>query len=78
MRIKRQWHTSPDPEATKLGFRGWHSRDYLPHFDMPGLVQFINYRLDEAMPARLRHEWASLREVDNERKRRTKIEEYLD
>ncbi|MCW5554035.1 MAG: transposase [Verrucomicrobiae bacterium] len=78
MRSKRQWHTPPDPEATKLGFRGWHSRGYLPHFDLPGLVQFINYRLDDAMPAALRHEWATLLEIDDELKRWTKIEDYLD
>jgi putative transposase len=78
IRDKRQWHTPADPEAAKLGFRGWHSRGYLPHFDMPGLVQFINYRLDDAMPASLRHEWAALREIDDELKRRMKVEEYLD
>ena len=78
IRNQRQWHTPLDPEAAKLGFRGWHSRGYLPNFDMPGLVQFINYRLDDAMPASLRHEWVALLEVDDELKRRTKIEEYLD
>lgn len=78
IRDKRQWHTPPDPDAAKLGFRGWHSRGYLPHFDMPGLVQFINYRLDDSMPASLRHEWVALLEIDDELKRRTKVEEYLD
>lgn len=83
IRDKRQWHTPPDPEAARpeaarLGFRCWHSRGYLPHFDRPGLVQFINYRLDDAMPASLRHEWAELLEIDDELKRRTKIEDYLD
>jgi putative DNA methylase len=75
---KRQWHTPPNREAAEVGFRGWHSRGYLPHFDMPGLVQFINYRLDDAMPASLRHEWSALMKIDDELKRRTKIEEYLD
>ena len=78
IRDKRHWHMPPDPDAAKLGFRGWHSRGYLPHFDMPGLVQFINYRLDDAMPAILRHEWFSLLKIDDELKRRTKIENYLD
>ena len=73
IRDKRQWHTPPDPEAAKLGFRGWHSRGYLPHFDLPGLVQFINYRLDDAMPASLRHEWAELLKIADELKRRTEI-----
>jgi len=78
IRDKRQWHTPPDSEAAKLGFRGWHSRGYLPHFDLPDLVQFISYRLDDAMPSSLRHEWAALLEIDDELKRRTKIEDYLD
>ena len=76
IRDKRQWHSPPDAEAAKLGFRGWHSRGYLPHFDMPGLVQFINYRLDDAMPTSLRHEWSALLEIDDELKRRTKIEDW--
>ena len=41
-------------------------------------MQFINYCLDDAMPATIRHEWAALLEIDDELKRRTKIEEYLD
>jgi hypothetical protein len=31
--------------------RGWHSRGYLPHFDMPGLYQFVTYRLSDSLPA---------------------------
>jgi hypothetical protein len=78
IRHKRKWHAPPNREAAKLGFRGWHSRGYLPHFDMPGLVQFINDRLEDAMPANLRHEWATLLAINDELRRRTKIEEYLD
>ncbi|HKW28714.1 MAG TPA: transposase [Verrucomicrobiae bacterium] len=78
IRGKRQWHTPPDPDAAKLGFHGWYSRGYLPHFDKPGLVQFINYRLADAMPTDLRYEWAALLEIDDEVKRQTKIEEYFD
>ncbi len=78
IRDKRQWHTPHDPEAVKLGFRGWHSRGFLPHFDMPGVIQMLNYRLNDAMPASRRHEWAALLEIGDELKRQTKIEEYLD
>jgi len=45
---------------------------------MPGLVQFLNYRLDDAMPANLRSEWTALLEIDDEIKRYVKLEEYLD
>ena len=78
IRTKRQWHTPPDPEAARLGFRGWHSRGHLPHFDMPGVIQMLNYRLDDAMPTSRRHEWAALLEIKDELKRQMKIEEYLD
>ena len=78
IREKRQWHTPPDPESSQLGFRGWHSRGYLPHFDVPGVRQMLNYRLDDAMPASRRHEWAAMLEIKDDLKRRAKIEEYLD
>lgn len=78
IRLKRHWHTSLDPETAKLGFRGWHSRGYLPHFDMPGVTQMINYRLNDAMPASRRHEWAGLLEIDDDLKRRARLEECLD
>ena len=29
----------------------WHSRGYLPHLDQPGTVQFITFRLADAVPA---------------------------
>ena len=78
IRDKTQW-TEPLSSADKsLGFRGWHSRGYLPHFDAPGMVQMINYRLHDAMPADKRHEWAGLLEIKDEREQRTKIEDYLD
>jgi len=78
IRDKRRWHTARDPGAAKLGFRGWHLRGYLPHFDLPGVIQMLNYRLDDAMPASRRHEWAALLEIKAELKRRTIIEDYLD
>lgn len=31
----------------------WHSRGYLPHFDRPGSLQFITYRLADSIPREL-------------------------
>jgi hypothetical protein len=69
IREKREWHTPHDPEAAKLGFKGWNSCGYLPHFDMPGVWQMINYRLADAMPAERRHEWESMLSIDNDLQR---------
>src|SRR5256885_1335548 len=36
--------------------RGFHSRGYVPHFDMPGLYQSITFRLKDSIPATLTRE----------------------
>jgi REP element-mobilizing transposase RayT len=30
--------------------RGWHSRNYLPHFDSQDVVQFVTFRLADSLP----------------------------
>jgi putative DNA methylase len=72
----RSERLSTDEE--ELGFRGWRSRGYLPHFDAPGVRQMITYRLADAMPASRRHEWGALLALKDERTRRIKVETYLD
>ena len=37
--------------------REWHSRGYLPHFDHPGLVQSITFRLADSLPAEKLAQW---------------------
>jgi len=62
----------------KLGFLGWHENGYLPHRDEPGLVQFVTFRLADAFPAELRSEWETLLKIEDDRKRHTELEAYLD
>jgi putative transposase len=31
--------------------KGWHSRNYLPHFDSQDIVQFVTFRLADSLPA---------------------------
>lgn len=38
-----------DPRAVQAP-RGWHSRGYLPHFDIPDLIQTVVFRLADSMP----------------------------
>jgi REP element-mobilizing transposase RayT len=55
--------------------KGWHSRGYLPHFDQPGLVQGITYRLWDALPAHVLDKLIA--ESDDETEKRAQLEEYL-
>ena len=78
IRDKRVWDEPLSAADEALGFRGWHSHGYLPHFDAPGTRQMINYRLHDAMPASRRHEWEAFLKIEDERERITKLESYLD
>lgn len=75
---KQRW-SEPLTEADKAkGFLGWHERGYLPHYDHPGLVQFITFRLSDSLPANRREEWKHLLGIENKLEWRRKLEEYLD
>jgi len=75
---KRAGSVPRPQEDVKRGFLGWHENGYLPHRDEPGLVQFVTFRLADAFPAELRSEWEALLEIEDDRKRRTELEAYLD
>ena len=68
----------PAPEAPSPDFKGWYSSAQLPHFDAPGTIQFLTYRLADAMPAERRHEWAAFAAIEDDIERRIKQEDYLD
>ena len=78
IRTKREWTWKPSIEELKKGFRGWHQRGYLPHFDAPGVTQFITFQLHDSFPV-TRHEVFEiiLKETDESAKRR-KLEAWLD
>ena len=78
VRNKRQWSEPLSLETRKRGFLGWHEAGRLPHRDEPGLVQFVTFRLADTFPAELRGEWETLLKIENDRKRRTELEAYLD
>ncbi|HMP81356.1 MAG TPA: transposase [Verrucomicrobiota bacterium] len=65
-------------EEKAVGFLGWHQRGYLPHCDYPGLVQFVTFRLKDSMPAVRKGEWEHLLSIEDEREKRSKLEDYLD
>jgi len=59
-------------------FRGWHQAGRLPHRDEPGLTQFVTFRLADSFPESLRSEWEHLWKIEDDCKRRTELEAYLD
>jgi putative transposase len=75
---KREWHYELTSEARAAGFRGWHSRGYLPHFDAPGIRQFITYRLADSVPAEMREEWAEAKRLEDDREKFRRMEQMLD
>ena len=75
---KRQWTEPLAPDEKAKGFRGWYSSKYLPHFDAPGLQQFITYRLADSLPASRRAEWEALLEVEDTLEKRRRFEACLD
>lgn len=57
--------------------KSWHSRGYLPHFDQPGVVQFITFRLHDSLPMDLLKEWQATYKSESIEIHR-KVERYLD
>src|SRR5437667_9580325 len=75
---KNRWSRQLTAEERALGFLGWHERGYLPHCDFPNLVQFVTFRLRDSMPSSRRGEWEHLLAIEDNREKRTKLEDYLD
>ena len=75
---KQAWAFPLDDDAKGKGFRGWHQRGYLPHYDAPDITQFVTIRLQDSLPASRRGEWEHLLKIEDDRQRRRRLEEYLD
>lgn len=56
--------------------KGWYSRGYLPHIDVPGLLQAITFRLADSLPTDVLDRLAEEKLDDTERRER--IEAFLD
>src|SRR5690242_9453593 len=44
---------SPEPHL------GWTSRGYLPHWDHPGMIQSLTFRLEDSLPREVLEKWKS-------------------
>ena len=71
--------TAPlDPKTMRRGFRGWHERGYLPHYDAPHVTQIVTFMLADSFPVERRAEWEPILEEADDSLRRRKLEAWLD
>jgi putative DNA methylase len=62
-----------------LSESGWHSRDYLPHFEGGVIPQFVTFRLKDSLPQEVLERWRSeAGRQENESVLRRRVEAYLD
>jgi putative transposase len=78
IRAKREYHWKPSVAELKSGFRGWHQRGFLPHFDAPGVTQFVTFQLNDSFPLTRRAEWQPILNEPENSARRKKLEAWLD
>jgi putative transposase len=75
---KQQFSYAVDDNARALGFRGWHERGYLPHFDAPNVTQLVTFNLADAFPVMRRAEWEPLLRFPTASESRRQLEVWLD
>ncbi|MEQ1935870.1 MAG: transposase, partial [Fimbriimonadaceae bacterium] len=64
------------------GPRGWYYRGYVPHIDAGSVPQFLTWRLEDSLPAKVievwRRELRGLPDSDRKREMWRRTEQYLD
>jgi putative transposase len=78
IRAKRERGWRPSIEDLKRGFRGWHQRGYLPHFDAPGVTQFVTFQLYDSFPITRNAEFEKIARERDDSARRKQLEAWLD
>lgn len=78
IRAKRERSWRPSPEELRAGFRGWHQRGYLPHFDAPHVTQMVTFMLADSFPVNRRAEWEPILNEPDGSAKRQKLEAWLD
>ena len=78
IRAKREQDWKSSAKDLKKGFRGWHQRGYLPHFDAPGVTQIVTFQLHDSFPVERRAEWEAIFRDPGDSAKRRKLETWLD
>jgi putative DNA methylase len=70
------------PASSRQPPKNWFSRGYLPHFDHPGLIQSITFRLADSLPKEILDRWAgelkSFPETLRQKEHEKRIRNWLD
>jgi REP element-mobilizing transposase RayT len=56
----------------------WHSRGYLPHYDIPGAIQLLTFRLADSLPQAKLLELADPQLKLTDLQKRNRLDAYLD
>src|SRR4051794_9086172 len=56
----------------------WHSRLYLPHYELPGAIQMLTFRLADSLPAAKLEEIVHDAKLTTAAQKRQKLEDLLD
>ena len=75
----RPWFEwQPTKEDLQRGFKGWHYRGYLPHFDIPNVTQLVTFMLHDSFPASRRQEFETLLKSEEHSERYRQLEHWLE
>ncbi|MDD3553580.1 MAG: DUF1156 domain-containing protein [Deltaproteobacteria bacterium] len=70
------------PASSRQTPKNWFSRGYLPHFDHPGLIQSITFRLADSLPKEILDRWdeelKSFPETLRQKEHEKRIRNWLD
>jgi len=78
IQAKQQFSYTTNSKDRGLGFRGWHERGCLPHFDAPNVTQIVTINLADAIPVTRRAEWEPLLQLADTSESRRRLEAWLD
>jgi len=67
---------------SKTSAESWYSRNYIPHFDRPGQIQLVTFRLYDAVPEKVLQGWKEELEWSNKVEasdpRQVKLRKWID
>jgi REP element-mobilizing transposase RayT len=63
--------------ADTQGFKGWHSRGYLPHCDALGVLQFVTFRLYDSLPEKIIARWKEELEIISSQRLKSELTAVL-